>query len=48
MDFSKRELVAAQRAAIESAMNNSVIAAILFGEQVILELPLLLGHAEDT
>jgi hypothetical protein len=47
MDFLKRELVAAQRVLIEAALNHSVIAAILLGEQVILELPLLMGHAED-
>jgi hypothetical protein len=47
MDFLKRELIAAQRASIESALNNSLIAAILLGDQVMLELPLLMGHAED-
>jgi hypothetical protein len=47
MDSLKRELIAAQRASIEAALNNSVIAAILLGDQVILELPLLLGHEED-
>jgi hypothetical protein len=46
-DFLKRELIAAQRAAIEAALNNSVIAARLIGDQVILELPLLMGHSED-
>jgi hypothetical protein len=47
MDFLKRELVAAKRALIEAALNNSLIAAMLLGDQVILELPLLMGHAED-
>jgi len=47
MDFLKRELIAAQRASIEAALNNSMIAAILLGDQVVLELPLLMGHAED-
>jgi hypothetical protein len=46
-DALKQELIAAQRAAIEATLNNSIIAAILIGEQVILELPLLMGHSED-
>jgi hypothetical protein len=46
-DTLKQELIAAQRAAIEATLNNSIIAAILIGEQVILELPLLMGHSED-
>jgi hypothetical protein len=46
-DTLKRELIAAQRAAIEATLNNSIIAAILIGDQVILELPLLMGHSED-
>ena len=46
-DSLKRELIAAQRAAIEAMLNNSIIAAILIGDQVILELPLLMGHSED-
>jgi hypothetical protein len=46
-DFLKRELIAAQRTAIEAALNTSLVAAILIGEQVILELPLLMGHSED-
>src|ERR1700694_2273929 len=46
-DSSKRELIAAQRTAIEATLNNSIIAAILIGDQVILELPLLMGHSED-
>jgi cellobiose-specific phosphotransferase system component IIA len=47
MEFLKRELVAAQRVLIEAALNNSVIVAKLLSDQVILELPLLMGHAED-
>src|SRR5258705_11666330 len=46
-DPLKRELIAAQRAAIEAALNNSIIAAILIGDQVLLELSLLMGHSED-
>ena len=46
-DSLKRELIAAQRAAIAAALNNSIIAAILIGDQVLLELSLLMGHSED-
>ena len=46
-DFLKQELIAAQRAAIEAALNNSIIAARLIGERVLLELSLLMGHSED-
>jgi hypothetical protein len=46
-DFLKQELIAAQRASIEAALNSSMITAILISEQMILELPLLMGHAED-
>ncbi len=46
-DFLKRELIAAQRTAIETALNASLVGAILISEQMILELPLLMGHAED-
>ena len=46
-DTLKQELIAAQRAAIEATLNKSIVAAILIGEQVILELPLLMGHSED-
>ena|SRR5450759_5049817 len=46
-DTLKRELIAAQRAAIEAALNSSMVTAILISEQIILELPLLMGHAED-
>ena len=46
-DTLKRELIAAQRAAIEAMLKNSIIAAILIGDQVILELSLLMGHSED-
>jgi hypothetical protein len=46
-DTLKRELIAAQRAAIEATLNNSIIAAILISEQMILELRLLMGHSED-
>jgi hypothetical protein len=46
-DTLKRELIAAHRAAIEATLNNSIIAAILIGDQVLLELSLLMGHSED-
>jgi hypothetical protein len=46
-DTLKRELIAAQRAAIEATLNSSMVTAILISEQMILELPLLVGHAED-
>ena len=46
-DFLKQELIAAQRASIEAALNSSMVTAILTSEQMILELPLLMGHAED-
>src|SRR6266403_197473 len=47
-DFLKRELIAAHRASIEAALNtSSLVAAILISDQMILELPLLMGHAED-
>jgi hypothetical protein len=46
-DFLKRELIAAHRASIEAALNTSLVAAILISDQMILELPLLMGHAED-
>jgi hypothetical protein len=46
-DTLKRELIAAQRAAIEAALNSSLVSAILISEQIMLELPLLMGHAED-
>ena len=46
-DFLKQELIAAQRASIEAALNSSMVTAILISEQMILELPLLMGHAED-
>jgi hypothetical protein len=46
-DTLKRELIAAQRAAIEATLNSSMVTAILISEQMILELPLLMGHAED-
>jgi hypothetical protein len=46
-DTLKQELIAAHRAAIEATLNNSIIAAILIGDQVLLELSLLMGHSED-
>jgi len=46
-DPLKRELIAAQRASIEAALNSSMVTAILISEQMILELPLLMGHSED-
>jgi hypothetical protein len=46
-DSLKRELIAAHHALIETALNASLVAAILINEQVTLELPLLMGHAED-
>ena len=46
-DFLKRELIATQRTAIETALNASLVGAILISEQLILELPLLMGHADD-
>ncbi len=46
-DTLKRELIAVQRAAIEAALNSSMVTAILISEQMILELPLLMGHSED-
>src|SRR6266403_2725834 len=46
-DFLKQELIAAQRASIEAALNTSLVAAILISEQMILELSLLMGHSED-
>ena len=46
-DFLKQELIATQRALIEAALNSSMVTAILISEQMILELPLLMGHSED-
>ena len=46
-DFLKRESIAAQRALIETALKTSAIAAILIYDQMMLELPLLMGHSED-
>src|ERR1700688_5286546 len=46
-DFLKQELIAAQRALIEALLNGSLVSAILISEQMILELPLLMGHSED-
>jgi len=46
-DFLKRELIATQRALIEAALNSSMVTGILISEQMMLELPLLMGHAED-
>jgi hypothetical protein len=46
-DVLKRESIVAQRALIEAALNSSVIKAILISEQMILELPLVMGHTED-
>ena len=46
-DTLKRELIAAQRAATEAALNTSLVSARLIGEQVLLELSLLMGHSED-
>jgi hypothetical protein len=47
IDFLQRESIAAQRASIETALNTSLVTAILISDQMILELPLLMGHAED-
>ena len=46
-DFLKQELIATQRALIEAALNSSMVTGILISEQMILELPLLMGHADD-
>jgi hypothetical protein len=46
-DFLKQESIAAQRAAIEALLNTSLVSARLIGKQVLLELPLLMGHSED-
>jgi len=46
-DTLKQELIAAQRALIEALLNGSLVSAILISEQMILELPLLMGHSED-
>jgi hypothetical protein len=46
-DSLKRELIAAIRAANEAALKSSLASARLIGEQVKLELPLLMGHSED-
>ena len=46
-DFLKQELIATQRALIEAPLNSSMVTGILISEQMILELPLLMGHAED-
>jgi hypothetical protein len=46
-DTLKRELIAAQRAAIEALLNTSLVSARLIGERVLLELSLLMGHSED-
>ena len=46
-DTLKRELIAAQRAAVEALLNSSMVTAILISKQMILELPLLMGHSED-
>ena len=47
-DFLKQELIAVQRASIEAALNSSMVTAILISEQMILELPLLMGHAGSS
>jgi hypothetical protein len=46
-DPLKRELIAAQRAAVEAFLNTSLVSARLIGEQVLLELPLLMGHSDQ-
>jgi hypothetical protein len=46
-DFLRRESIAAQRVFIENALNTSIVTAILISDQMILELPLLMGHAEE-
>jgi hypothetical protein len=46
-DFLERESIVAQRALIETALNTSTIAAILIYDQMMFELPLLMGHSED-
>lgn len=46
-DFLKRESIVARRALIETALNTSTIAAILIYDQMMFELPLLMGHSED-
>jgi hypothetical protein len=46
-DTLKRELISAQRATVETLLNSSMVTAILISEQMILELPLLMGHSED-
>jgi hypothetical protein len=46
-DSLKREIITAQRAAIEAVLNTSTVNAILIYEQAVLELPLLMGHTED-
>lgn len=45
--FLKQESIGAQRAMFETALNTSTIAAILIHDQMIFELPLLMGHSED-
>jgi hypothetical protein len=46
-DFLKGELIAAQRASIEAVLKSSVVTAIIISEQMISELPLVMGHTED-
>jgi hypothetical protein len=46
-DFLKLESIVAQRTLIEAALKNSTIAAILIYDQMMFELPLLVGHSED-
>ena len=46
-DFLKQESIAAQRAAVEALLKTSLVSARLIGKQVLLELPLLMGHSED-
>ena len=46
-DFLKQESRVAQRILIETELKTSTIAAILIYDQMMLELPLLMGHSED-
>lgn len=47
LDFLKRELTSAKRGLIETALHASMIGAIRISDQMLLELPLLMGHGED-
>ena len=46
-DPLKRELIAASRDYVEATLRASTLAALAIAPQMTLELPLLMGHAQD-